>query len=104
MKRFFYNFGILWMVLIAIFLFIAPAFAKSAKTSASAGKNERKLYNRIDFGNSHILGQSIKSGAVYLLQRKKSDIKSMLEYRKDYRKEILEDFHIIEQGKEDQNK
>lgn len=104
MKRFFYNMGLLWMVLIPIFLFVAPAFAKSAGTAASSEKNERKLYNRIDFGNSHILGQSIKSGAVYLLQRKKSDIKSMLDYRKDYRKEILEDFHIIEQGKEDQNK
>ena len=88
----------------AVILFVAPAFAKSTETSASAGKNESKLYNRIDFGNSHILGQSIKSGAVYLLQRKKSDIKSMLDYRKDYRKEILEDFYIIEQGKENQNK
>jgi hypothetical protein len=50
--------------------------------------------NRIDFGNTYIIGQTIKSGAVYLLQRKKSDIKSMLRYREDYRSEILEGFSV----------
>ncbi|MGD0211074.1 MAG: hypothetical protein ABSC14_08840 [Desulfomonilia bacterium] len=50
--------------------------------------------NRIDFGNTYIIGQTIKSGAVYLLQRKKSEIKSMLRYREDYRKEILDGFSI----------
>ena len=54
------------------------------------------LESRIDFGNSYILGQTIKSGAVYLLQRKKSEIKSMLKQRKDYREEILEEFHITD--------
>ena len=53
-----------------------------------------QLENRIDFGNSYILGQTIKSGAVYLLQRKQSEIESMLEYRKDYRKEILDNFQV----------
>jgi len=50
--------------------------------------------NRIDFGNTYIIGQTIKSGAVYLLQRKKSEIKSMLKYREDYRKEILDGFSV----------
>jgi hypothetical protein len=54
------------------------------------------LMERIDFGNSYILGQSIKSGAVYLLHRKKSNIKSMLQTRDDYRKEILEDLKVSE--------
>jgi hypothetical protein len=54
------------------------------------------LQQRIDFGNAYIMGQSIKSGAVYLLHRKQSDIKSMLQYRVDYRQEILEDFIILE--------
>ena len=54
------------------------------------------LQQRIDFGNAYIMGQSIKSGAVYLLHRKQSDIKSMLQYREDYRQEILEDFLIQE--------
>ena len=56
------------------------------------------LQQRIDFGNAYIMGQSIKSGAVYLLHRKQSDIKSMLQYREDYRQEILENF-IIEEDK-----
>jgi hypothetical protein len=50
--------------------------------------------NRIDFGNTYIIGQTIKSGAVYLLQRKKSEIKSMLKYREDYRNEILDGFSV----------
>jgi len=52
------------------------------------------LQQRIDFGNAYILGQSIKSGAVYLLHRKQSEIKGMLELRQDYRKEIMEDYAI----------
>jgi len=59
--------------------------------------NDQKLQNRIDFGSAYILGQTIKSGAVYLLQRKKSEIESMLNYRKNYRKEILEDFNILDE-------
>jgi hypothetical protein len=51
------------------------------------------LMQRIDFGNSFIMGQKIQSGAVYLLQRKKSEIKSMLKPRENYRDEILEEFN-----------
>ena len=47
------------------------------------------LQQRIDFGNAHILGQSIKSGAVYLMHRKKSDIRTMISVRTNYRKEIM---------------
>ena len=52
---------------------------------------EKQLMSRIDFGNAYVMGQSIKSGAVYLLNRKKSEIRSMLEERKDFREEIRED-------------
>ena len=55
------------------------------------------ISNRIDFGNSYIMGQSIKSGAVYLLHRKQSEINSMLQLREEYRDEILEDFYIPEE-------
>ena len=66
-------------------------------TPGTPGTNDNSvLLNRIDFGNSYIMGQSIKSGAVYLLQRKKSEIKSMLEVRTDYREEILEDFSVLD--------
>jgi hypothetical protein len=40
------------------------------------------------------MGQTIKSGAVYLLKRKKSEIKSMLKNREHFREEILEDFSV----------
>ncbi len=63
----------------------APAIAKDTSESRT---------NRIDFGNTYIIGQTIKSGAVYLLQRKKSEIKSMLKYREDYRNEILDGFSV----------
>ncbi|MBN1906347.1 MAG: hypothetical protein JW927_14745 [Deltaproteobacteria bacterium] len=65
---------------------------QSDKTDTAPDKDS--LMERIDFGNSYILGQSIKSGAVYLLHRKKSNIKSMLKTRDDYRKEILEDLKV----------
>jgi hypothetical protein len=62
--------------------------------SATIRDASESRLNRIDFGNTYIIGQTIKSGAVYLLQRKKSEIKSMLTYRQDYRKEILEGFSV----------
>jgi hypothetical protein len=62
--------------------------------SATTTDTSESRLNRIDFGNTYIIGQTIKSGAVYLLQRKKSEIKSMLTYRQDYRKEILDGFSV----------
>jgi hypothetical protein len=77
--------------LLAVNCNIGMGWAKSEKTQKAGSTG---LQQRIDFGNAYIMGQSIKSGAVYLLHRKKSDIKSMLQYREDYRQEILEDFTI----------
>lgn len=73
-------------------LFGQPSDGKAEKKTESNKKES--LMERMDFGNSYILGQSIKSGSTYLLHRKKSDIKSMLKCREDYRKEILEDFKV----------
>ncbi len=42
------------------------------------------------------MGQSIQSGAVYLLNRKASDIRSMLRERTDFRREIREDAEFVE--------
>jgi hypothetical protein len=67
--------------------------AGAAEVEKKQGR-DNQLLQRIDFGNSYIMGQTIKSGAVYLLKRKNSEIKSMLKIRENYRKEILEDFHI----------
>ena len=66
------------------------------KNQDNKNSGSTNLQQRIDFGNAYIMGQSIQSGAVYLLHRKQSDIKSMLQYRENYRKEILEDFKIRE--------
>jgi hypothetical protein len=63
----------------------------------------RQLQQRIDFGNTQILGQSIKSGAVYLMHRKKSDIKSMIKVREDYREEIMEDYGLHKRSQTDGN-
>lgn len=82
---------------LVLFLLMTTLLIKGnawAENAAPGQKDNSVLLNRIDFGNSYIMGQSIKSGAVYLLQRKKSEIKSMLEVRTDYREEILEDFSV----------
>ena len=79
-------------VSISLLCHASIVMAKEEKEAQETKKES--LMERIDFGNSYILGQSIKSGATYLLHRKKSNIKSMLKTREDYRKEILEDFKV----------
>ncbi len=71
----------------------------SAEGGDSATPSRKGLQQRIDFGNAHILGQSIKSGAVYLMHRKKSDIQSMIKVRRNYREEIKEDFGLEHKAK-----
>lgn len=76
--------------LTALFLLTMPLCA-TAQDGGQKAPKQKGLQQRIDFGSSYILGQSIKSGAVYLMHRKQSDIKGMLQVRQDYRKEIMED-------------
>ncbi|KPA09719.1 secreted protein [Candidatus Magnetomorum sp. HK-1] len=80
--------GILFLII------IVSASNADAFVQSSESKKSSKLLERIDFNNAYIMGQSIKSGAVYLLKRKNSEIKSMLRYRMNYRDEILEDFQV----------
>ena len=82
--------------LIIVLSFIFSFFNFVAADDSKPTNDEKKsgLQQRIDFGNAYIMGQSIKSGAVYLLHRKKSDISSMLKVRTDYRKEIIDDFAL----------
>jgi hypothetical protein len=70
-----------------------------ANEQGKAGPADQGLQQRIDFGNAHILGQSIKSGAVYLMHRKKSDIRSMIEVRQHYRDEIKMDYDLEKRSK-----
>ena len=82
-----------FVVYIVFFLFIAtPSVIAAEKAQKKSG--DEQLLTRIDFGNSYINGQTLKSGAVYLLQRKKSEVNTMLKYREKYRKEIIEENDI----------
>ncbi len=66
----------------------------SAEGAPGQDTSKKQLQQRIDFGNAYIMGQSIKSGAVYLMHRKQSDIDSMIKVRLNYRSEIMEDFDL----------
>lgn len=84
--------------IVLVFLLLAGAVGPAASQEEGAGEEAATtvLQNRIDFGNSYIMGQSITSGSVYLLNRKKSDISSMLKVRSDFRDEIIEEFSLEE--------
>jgi len=90
--------------LLVFSLSIVSETALGAEGEKVQQSNAGALMSRIDFGNSYILGQTIKSGAVYLMQRKKSEITSMLKCREDYRSEILEDFTLGKPKIEDAHK
>jgi len=74
-----------------------PALAEGDDPAA---EEEAGLLNRIDFGNAYVMGQSIQSGAVYLLNRKKTDIRSMLRERRDFREEIRDDAEVVDPTRE----
>jgi hypothetical protein len=82
----------------SLLLILLTTFAVSFKVSASDqtanGDTAKGLQQRIDFGSAYIMGQSIKSGAVYLMHRKQSDIESMINVRINYRNEIMEDYNL----------
>jgi hypothetical protein len=81
--------------LLAVVAILLLAFLPtSAWADDPAAKPPKRLQQRIDFSTAHIMGQSIKSGAVYLMHRKKSDIKNMLQVRQDFRDEIIEDYGL----------
>ena len=84
------KFLVIYLFLILIFSTV-PALAQEDETPIP---EQKALQQRIDFGNARILGQSIKSGAVYLMHRKKSDIKNMLQVRQSFRSEIMEEYGL----------
>ena len=86
----------LFLMLVAQVITCPPAGSLENPKEANTVGAEDALMEHIDFGNSYIRGQTIQSGAVYLLQRKKSDIESLLKPRESYREEILKDFYIRE--------
>lgn len=82
------------LLVIPVCLLAAWSQAPAQEVETAGETQSVTLQNRIDFGNAYIMGQSIKSGSVYLLHRKKSDINSMLKVRTDFREEIIEDFSL----------
>ena len=88
--------GRLLIALVLLGALGAPAGARPAEAPGPDGADGKKLLSRIDFGNAYIMGQTIKSGAVYLLNRKQSDIPSMLRPREDFRREIREDAEVVD--------
>lgn len=90
------NFRIFWVIMVwAVAFCLAPgALLGDDKPKTNTDGSAGGLQQRIDFGNAHIMGQSIKSGAVYLMHRKKSEIDSMLKVRQNYRSEIKEEYGL----------
>lgn len=76
----------------------AGALGEPQSAPAPSDAEEPGLMSRIDFGNAYVMGQSIKSGAVYLLNRKRSEIRSLLRERKEFRREIREDAETVDPG------
>jgi hypothetical protein len=90
------SFWIAWMILTwtVIAVMVPGVLMADDKPKTNADGRTAQLQQRIDFGNAHIMGQSIKSGAVYLMHRKKSEIDSMLKVRQNYRAEIKEEYGL----------
>ena len=85
-----------WMtaVLLLGFLAFAPQGIAEEAAAVSAGGGEEsfatlKRARHMEFDERLIMGQSLKSGALYLFERKDSEIQTMLKIRRDYRDELL---------------
>ncbi len=66
-----------------------PEAAPPAASTDSAGGPSVRGPTRIDFDDRLIQGQSNKSGAVYLYDRKELKIRSMIKKRENFRDEIV---------------
>ena len=69
----------------------APASAPAAEAPAGgdSGGAQVRGPTRIDFDDRLIQGQSNKSGAVYLYDRKELKVRSMIKKRENFRDEIV---------------
>jgi hypothetical protein len=67
----------------------APSAPEEAPVADSGGAPATRGPTRIDFDDRLIQGQSNKSGAVYLYDRKELKIRSMIKKRENFREEIV---------------
>lgn len=98
--------SLIFMILLVALLLVYMSPVANAGEDAQSDA-QKGLQQRIDFGNAYVLGQSIKSGAVYLLHRKQSELEGMIDVRENYRDEIMEDYDleetaIVTAGKDEQ--
>ena len=79
------------VLLLGLLSFARLGQAEEAATSTGAEGEPRSLKRarHMEFDERLIMGQSLKSGALYLFERKDSEIQSMLKIRRDYRQELL---------------
>ncbi len=61
----------------------------SGPTAGPTGPEALQRSGRIEFDGRLVQGQTAKSGAIYLFARQRTNLKSMVRERKDFRKEIL---------------
>lgn len=79
-------------LLLGLLVFAQPGKAEEAGVSVGAGGEPTPSLKRarhMEFDERLIMGQSLKSGALYLFERKDSEIQTMLKIRTDYRQELL---------------
>ena len=66
-----------------------PAAAAPVRESPSVDPGNLRRGGRVEFDGRLVQGQTAKSGAIYLFARKRSQLRSMVQERVEYRKEIL---------------
>jgi len=89
------TYGRKWLtagLLLGLLAFSPQASAEEAASSGDDGVESVPTLKRarhMEFDERLIMGQSLKSGALYLFERKDSEIQTMLKVRRDYRQELL---------------
>lgn len=65
------------------------AAAPSSEAAPPVASGALRRGARVEFDSRLVQGQTAKSGAIYLFARKRSELRSMVEERTNYRKELL---------------
>ena len=67
----------------------APAPAAAGNPGAAPDPGNLQRGGRVEFDGRLVQGQTAKSGAIYLFARQRTDLKSMVRERENYRRDIL---------------
>lgn len=80
---------LLGMTLCAGLLLCGPAAQADEAKSPGGAEGLARSPSRVDFDERLVQGQTKKAEALYLFQRKDSEVRSMVPRRKSFRKEII---------------